>query len=385
MKGTLESAMEALDEGRFQEALETLEELVNSGDADPEVLIYLGIAYVQTEQPAKAIEVLREVVEEVEDHCVPCLFLGRALKALGRLSEAEGYLRRAVSLDPGTHEPWEDLGNILFSQKEYGPAAEVLREATKRYPENASMRGLYAICFHRLGDYTGAEKEWAAVMKMRPDSIMATANYAYILTILGRYIEARPIIEQLGKLDATDYRYLMLKGELLFQSNKLEEAKHELESVLDNGFSRIQVITRLAVIEHRLGNKEKSDCYLKLSAEAIDEHPQCWRGLNFTYQEIGMENRVVDTLLHGTQADKGSAAPWIALAKEYRRLGQRDEETHAWTMSFRLRGYIKLQCHNCEQEIRVPYDNGMTIDFDQTSTCESCMTPLSLMQSLSFM
>ncbi|MGY5853099.1 MAG: tetratricopeptide repeat protein, partial [Candidatus Thorarchaeota archaeon] len=344
-----------------------------------------GIAYVQTEQPEKAIEVLKKAEDQVEDHCIPCLFLGRALKSLGRLSEAESYLRRAVSLNPGTLEPWEDLGNILFSQKEYGPAIEVLKEATNRYPESASMRGLYAICLHRLGDYTGAEKEWAAVIEMRPDSVMAAANYAYILTILGRLDEATPVIEQLGKLDATDYRYFMLKGELLFQSERLEDAKHELEKVLDNGFSRIQVVTRLAVIEHSLGNKEMSDHYLKLAEDGIDEHPQCWRGLNFTYQEIGMEDKVIDALLHGTKADKGSAAPWVALAKEYRKLGQRDEEIHAWTMSFRLRGYIKLKCQSCEKDIRMPFDKGMRVDFDLTTTCESCTAPLPLLSSLSFM
>ncbi|TET13308.1 MAG: tetratricopeptide repeat protein, partial [Candidatus Thorarchaeota archaeon] len=108
----LSLALEALEGGRFDEAVVLLERLVELDDENPDILVYLGIAYVQTETPAKAVDVLRNASELVEEHSVLSLFLGRALKALGHLHEAETELRKAVRLDPRAQDAWRDLADV---------------------------------------------------------------------------------------------------------------------------------------------------------------------------------------------------------------------------------------------------------------------------------
>ena len=122
----LDTALNALDQGRFEEATSILEKLIEIEGDDPELLVYLGIAYVQSENPQSAVDVLERADELVEEHCIISLFLGRALKALNRLDEAEAQLRRAIRLDAGVSEAWLDLANIYYTRNEFGIACAVL-------------------------------------------------------------------------------------------------------------------------------------------------------------------------------------------------------------------------------------------------------------------
>ena len=281
----LKAARDALEEERFEEAIDILENLLEDDETDPEVLVYLGIAYVQTEQPDKAIEVLRRAEDEVEDHCVLCLFLGRALKAHGDFDEAANCLRRAVDLEPSRPEAWEDLANVLYEMKEYGSTVKVLEDALNHLPENVSLRALNAISYYRLGDYTTAESEWALVTQQRPESIMALTNLAYMRVIQNHHSEIGDIVEKIRKIDSSDYRYLLLKGEMLLQKGEMEEAVKYCQKVIESHPTNIEALSRLVIAYHRLSQFEKRDEYLKLALDNMDNHTQCWRGLFDMYDK----------------------------------------------------------------------------------------------------
>ncbi len=378
----LNEARKALEEERFEDAITILEEL-NGKETEPETLVYLGIAYVQTEQPQKAVDVLRQAEEEVEDHCVLCLFLGRALKALGDFSEAKSCLKRAIELEPESPEAWEDLANILFEQKEYGVAVQVLLNSITHFPRNVSLRGLNAICHHRLGDYTTAEREWRAVLDERPESLMVLASLAYVLILQERYSEAKQLIEKIGKLDSSDYRFQLLQAEILFQDEKLHDAVSYYEGVLSNNPDNLQALCRLSRIHHELSDEAQSRFFLEEAEGVKNSHPQCWRGLSVLYAHLDLREKVLDSLIHGTEVDKGSAAPWIALALEYDRLGRTDDAYHAWKMSFDLRGYIKIYCKKCKDHFSLPHSNNLRFLFHREQICPVCGNDIPMPEGLS--
>ena len=116
----------AIEEDRIDEAIEILEPKVKGYNPEPDSLVYLGIAYVQADRPKDAIKVLRRAQDMVEDHCVVALFLGRALRGVGKLDEAEEELRRAISLDSDEPENWSELGKLLYDKGTYKEDTQIL-------------------------------------------------------------------------------------------------------------------------------------------------------------------------------------------------------------------------------------------------------------------
>ncbi|MFW9769348.1 MAG: tetratricopeptide repeat protein, partial [Candidatus Thorarchaeota archaeon] len=220
----IDSAMRALEEGRPQDAIDILEPIVNNDDEDVDALVCLGMAYVQSENPEKAVTVLEQAEELVEQHYVVELFLGRALWALGKLSDAEDRIREALRLDSSEPEVWLDLGRIMYRNNQYKEAMKHLEKALNRFPDDLGIRGLYALTLYRLGDFTAATDEWGIVHRLNPELMAAISNYAYLLLLQNRSYEASPFVGRANTVDPNDYRSLILLGELRLQSEEYEGA-----------------------------------------------------------------------------------------------------------------------------------------------------------------
>ena len=59
-------------------------------------------------------------------------FLGTALKSLGRYDEALEHLRKASAKYPRDRVVLNQLGRVLFLQRQYGPAVEALKRVHRR-------------------------------------------------------------------------------------------------------------------------------------------------------------------------------------------------------------------------------------------------------------
>ncbi len=125
--------------------------------------------------------------------------IGSCLSAMGRLGEAESYLRRALAGagDPITHF---NLGLLLVTT---GRVAEGIREyerALERDPMYSDARGNLAAALARGGDVARATRELAFVVEHDPDNALARTNYGLLLMGQGRTAEAASQLEEALRL-----------------------------------------------------------------------------------------------------------------------------------------------------------------------------------------
>jgi Flp pilus assembly protein TadD len=299
----LDTALKALDDGRFKEATSILEKLIEIEGEDPDLLVYLGIAYVQSEDPQSAVDVLQRADEMIEEHCIVSLFLGRALKALGRLDEAEVELKRAIRLDADVSEAWLDLAHIYYSKREYGLALEILNEALKQYPMDSSLHGLCGTCFHRLGDYSAETEEWQAIHKKQPNSYFAIWNCAYSLLIQERTQEAKKYVDLARSMKPDDYHYLILESEFNIQNSDYEQATYHLYKALEQDPNCVPALARLAVIAHRNQSIRECHAYVERVEIQMEENPQKWWALQYIFSRVGWDSHLINCLLKGTKED----------------------------------------------------------------------------------
>jgi tetratricopeptide (TPR) repeat protein len=378
----LDTALEALDQGRFEEAAFILEKLIEFEGEDPELLVYLGIAYVQSENPQSAVDVLERADELVEEHCIVSLFLGRALKALDRLDEAEAQLRRAIRLDAGVSEAWLDLANIYYTRSEFGTALEILKEALDEFPRYAPLRGLCATTYRRLGDYSAETKQWITLLKLQPNSFFGVWNCAYSLLIQERANEAKKYIELAGNMSPDDYHYLILESELSMLNNDYERAKKYLNKVINRDPHCVPGLARLAVIAHRNESISECESYIERVQIEMNDKPRKWWALQYIYSRMGWESQLIDCLLEGTKEDFGAAGPWIQLANIYSKKNMWENANSAWIKSFELRKYVKIHCDQCDHNIRTPYYPHFGFDFNEQQSCPKCNRIIEIPQGL---
>jgi tetratricopeptide (TPR) repeat protein len=379
----IDSAMLALEEGRPQDAIAILEPIVDNDDHDVDALVCLGMAYVQAEDPEKAVTVLEQAEELVEQHYVVELFLGRALWALGKLSHAEDRIREAFRLDSSEPEVWLELGRIMYRNSQYREVLDHLEFALEKFPDEIGIRGLYALTLYRLGDFTAATEEWEKVHHLNPELMSAISNYAYLLLIQKRSLEASTFVGRANSVDPSDYRSQILLGELRLQSEEYDEAIDCFNRVLEQNPTSIEALSRLAYLTHLIGEDEKHRTFLTRAEAELGRDPESWRGLCCLYSSLGRSDKYADCLIRWTRADEGAAAPWVLLAVEYDRIGKLEPSRNAWRRVFELRGYVKIYCSNCEREVRIPYDSTLGFDVYQDFPCKECGTTIIMPVGLS--
>ncbi|MCF2137049.1 MAG: tetratricopeptide repeat protein [Candidatus Thorarchaeota archaeon] len=376
-------AIEALEDQRFKEATVILEDLVETNGNDPELLVYLGLAYLQNEQPRKAIDVLLVANEQIENHCVVAQFLGRAYKAIRDYDCAETYLKQAISADPELYEAWLDLAEVLYFTKQYGEAARILEEAVVRFPEDPALHSLRAMSFYRLGDYTEAARAWGAVSALRPESIVALANYGYSLLFVGRIDDAKNVIDKAKEMAPDHYRTIMLEGEMAFQMRNYKTAHNAFTKALHQCPTSIEALSRLAVITYQLHDEIAAEGYLNRAKRLVEEEPTSWQRLCNVHVLLKKFDDLLHCLNMVIEEDTTSAAAWIALAIEETRRGHSEEAKVAWVKSIKLRGYIKTYCPQCNQHMRIPVVNTAKVNLDIPVYCVYCDRELALPEHLS--
>lgn len=115
---------------------------------------------------------------------------GRALRATGRLFDAEGSFRDALALSPGDAGLLADLATTLLGQKRHREALAFAREAVSARPEVAAFRALVGVLAESLGMDEEAARELDAARALAPGEADLHVTYGFHVLRQGRPAEA---------------------------------------------------------------------------------------------------------------------------------------------------------------------------------------------------
>ncbi len=180
---------------RVGAAVETLERAHRKWPANEEISYFLALGYDDLKAPEKAVELLTGVlrarpefrdarfqlgvvyekmnrIEEVEktfkeliaarpNDAAALNYLGYSLADRGlKLAEAEGFIRRALALDPTNGAYHDSLGWVYFKQGLYPQAQAELRTALGLLGEDATVSEHLGDVYQVLGDSVAAWSQW---------------------------------------------------------------------------------------------------------------------------------------------------------------------------------------------------------------------------------
>src|ERR1700730_11107309 len=104
-----------------------------------------ALALHQHGSVAEAQTLYREILRTVPDHFDALHLLGVSECQIGHLDAAEGFLRRALVINPRSAAAYSNLGNVLFQSKRF-------EEALASFGQAIALKPDYAEAFFNRGN-----------------------------------------------------------------------------------------------------------------------------------------------------------------------------------------------------------------------------------------
>lgn len=128
---------------------------------DPRARYEMAAQLLRERQPELARRLLERLVAEAPDGpraAESWRLLARLAAGAGRVDEARGAARRAVSVRPDDADGWADLVQVLWSTDDRAGAVEVLRQFARLFPRDPRQPTLAAQVQQKTADTTSSPR-----------------------------------------------------------------------------------------------------------------------------------------------------------------------------------------------------------------------------------
>ena len=167
----------------------------------------LGVLLSELGRNDRALEHLGRAVELEPGLVEALLTLGNVRTRMGRLDEAEATYRRVLESDAANGDARLGLGAVLAQTGDFDSAATELREALRLLPEGARTPQVHfglAETLVRNGRLEEALSHYTRVRELDPAQRLAWLREATVLMGLGRFADARAVLEARLAVDSAD-------------------------------------------------------------------------------------------------------------------------------------------------------------------------------------
>lgn len=151
----------------------------------------------------------------------------QALHATGDHRGAERRYRDAITRDG--QDPWthHDLGALLWRLERLKEAEPELAAAARLAPQNAAIRGAYALFLARQGNQAEAEREFVAAITARPDVWVLVRLFGSLLLAQDKLPQAARAFHEADRLGASDTTFRLQYAQLLQRMGQPREAEEQ--------------------------------------------------------------------------------------------------------------------------------------------------------------
>jgi len=149
---------------------------------------------------AEAVEVARDLVQNLPNDANALALAAMVYNELGRSDESMACWRKCLILAPRRADAAAELGRIALKRGEYDKAASVLRRAVELGPRTPGVHHALAYALMFLGEHAEAISHFEKEIKISPTSVRSHYMLGQAREQLGQYEAARRSYETVLKL-----------------------------------------------------------------------------------------------------------------------------------------------------------------------------------------
>ena len=208
--------------------------------------------------------------------------------------------RKALLLEPGAIEIWEEFITASLIQKEFVQAGDALSKAKKRFPamtlrlkllegeyyfltgkiktaaplleyvvqskQAQKEKSLYlqsciylAFCYDALGYHDKSIRLYETILDLDPDNILMMNNLAYEFALQGKDLSrAKELAIKVVAMEPANAGYLDTLGWVLYLMGEYEKSEEILEKAMELNPLEAEIVEHLGKVYEKLGNLEKA-------------------------------------------------------------------------------------------------------------------------------
>ena len=266
----LPRAISALEAGRFEEAANTLTEVLRRTPDDPDANYYLGLTYFRSDRPREARPYLEKAALLSTAKPAPWKALGLTSLKLNDYPAASTALGKACTLDAADEDNCYLLGRSLFVQGRYDEAVAPFEAALRAVP--APNQGIAhraaALNFAELGKKHEAETHFSeAIRRYRGAQPDPRVDYGAFLIGQGRAQDSLKMLRRAVQDWPASTRAHAELGRALLELDRPAEALPQLKRAVDLDPNAWNVRLMLGKTYFRLGRTGEGERESKLGRE----------------------------------------------------------------------------------------------------------------------
>ncbi len=160
------------------------------------------------------------------------LIMGEAKIALGKFSEAQNFVGRAIEVDSTNADAQSLYAKVVVGIQGANAGITYLTDLITNYPRENKYRMALAEVYIQNDNYQLAEGILRQIISIETENKKAIITLGKVLRALGRSNEALEQFFIAGVKDPNDAHPIFLAGELYFQTGKYAEAAQQFSQVL---------------------------------------------------------------------------------------------------------------------------------------------------------
>jgi tetratricopeptide (TPR) repeat protein len=290
-----------LSHDAYQEAIPRLEQALQQEEPNEMATLNLAVAYKDVGKYADAIKLTHRAAEKKPS--------GELYNMLAELEEESGeYVeavqdyQRAVGLEPANENYYFDLGMEYLSHFTFGPALEVYRVGTQKFPNSSRQYLGLAFSHYAVRQYPEAADAFTKALEIEPDSPAVLKSWNTVLSSLSP-TDWEKILPRLSRLVAAHPQSPDLAfcyGAALFRSEFAKGPK---------------------------GALDRPQMFLEKSVKLRPNFAAARVELAGLYSATKQDQKAVDEYLEAIREDPKSDIPHYRLGQIYRQMDKLDLAT----------------------------------------------------------
>jgi len=218
-----------MDAGHNQEALEVLEDLVETDGDDQRLWMDKGRVHLRLEQPEVAKRSFSHALEIGGVDAEVLALLGRTLADLGEHAEALKVLERAIELSPDDPEVRLLAGKTMMALNKHSLAEQEFSRVLKDRPRDVDVLRLRKLCLIHQEKHAELVKVCDQVLDLDPRDVQTLVDQGAAYTAQGHLPQALRSYQRAADLKDNDVAI----HEMVAASLKALDQREDLMSVAD--------------------------------------------------------------------------------------------------------------------------------------------------------